>query len=121
MRTSVPLLTLLVLLALLAPAAQADGPKVSFQRVTLRVGDTTVRGQTSPIKSGATVASLAIYVDGRLSPAYGSGSSCLVNYATRGLVVRVNACGKGTAPFRIAVANASGTPHRVTLRFRLIT
>jgi hypothetical protein len=113
-----------LLLALAASIAHANDPslpKVGQRKVTVRVRDTVIRAATTPIPGGSYVGTVAFYVDGKLAPASGVGSDCRVDYLTgRGVVIRLDVCGKGDRPVRIRVANVGAHPHRVTVRLRFV-
>lgn len=107
-------------LAFAADSATAS-PRIAERQITLRVHDTAVRGETKPVPTRFTVGtSIAFFVDGRLTaPIAGLGpSDCQRDYPTHGMVIRVNVCKDPSPPVRITVANASGCPHRVTIRLR---
>jgi hypothetical protein len=136
-----PILTVLALLLVLAvpsAASAEDGPPLwsrmvgydqhartqfakyaqparPHHKVTVRVGETSVRTRISA-PPGKSPVRIGIYVDGGLvHGVYGTGTTCGVDFPVHGLLVRVDGCHTAAGVFNVTVANATGKPHRVTV------
>jgi hypothetical protein len=106
------LLTVLIT-AFLAPVADAS----QTFRKTLHVGSVPVHWQTKPVPDQSLIY-VQIRVDGR-ELTVETDSVCSGNAWHGDLVVRVNTCGNGAAPVRVAAVRLGDTPRRKTVRLRV--
>lgn len=83
-------------------------PQSKRHSVTLRVGD-TAKWQSKRL--GDVAIGVEVYYRGKSLDA-DEVSSCVFDYAGRGFIVRLSACG-GNAPLRVRAANVSSKPVKV--------
>jgi hypothetical protein len=97
----------------LAPGAQA---KQTIHK-TLHVGARTVHWQTQPVADQSN-SDIQIRVNGRML-LIETDSSCSGTANWRDLVVRVNACGKGSSPIKFAAVRLTAR-RALTVRLRIV-